>query len=157
MVQRRKLFPLLMNRAILLQRTSQDLNIDVSTYEIPDILQLMQEESLDIIRNESSSLSKSLPEAVGSVRFSTSPGESISILHSSLKTTRPLLNPLGAGDTCSGVFFLEFLDTHDAITAYRYGLAAASASCVMIDSTSHFSKTTMKIIFDQISVQTFRV
>jgi fructose-1-phosphate kinase PfkB-like protein len=68
--------------------------------------------------------------------------------------SRPLLNPLGAGDTCSGVFFLEFLDTQDAVTSFRYGLAAASASCILIDCTSHFSKFTMKIVFDKIQVKT---
>lgn len=126
--------------------------IEVSKFQIPDIVQLIQEESLNIVRDDSGSLSKSLPEAIGSPCYSC---DVPSMIHGTgPNPPRPLLNPLGAGDTCSGVFFLEFLDTQDAVTAFRYGLAAASASCLLIDCTSHFSKSTMKIIFDQIKVQT---
>ena len=140
----------LTSRAVLLQRNSKDLNIHVSTYELPNLSDLIREESLDMIRDDSSSLSKSLPEAVGNHCYSTISGEKYPI-----KTAYPMLNPLGAGDTCSGIFFLEYLDTQDAITSFRYGLAAASASCLLIDCTSHFSKSTMKIIYDEITVKNF--
>ena len=39
------------------------------------------------------------------------------------------LNPLGAGDTCSGVFFAELLAGTAPVDAFRKGLQAASASC----------------------------
>ena len=40
------------------------------------------------------------------------------------------LNPLGAGDTCSGVFFAELLaGTTAPADAFRKGLHAASLSC----------------------------
>lgn len=39
------------------------------------------------------------------------------------------LNPLGAGDTCSGVFFAELLAGTAPADAFRKGLQAASASC----------------------------
>ncbi len=137
----------------MLQRISSDSQIEVSTFEIPDILELIQQDSLNITRDDSSSVSKSLPEAIGNPCYSTSCDSIIRL--AGPKTSLPLLNPLGAGDACSGVFLLEFLDTQDAATAYRYGLAAASASCILIDCTSHFSKSTMKMIFDQIRVKTF--
>ena len=116
----------------------------------------MQEESLNIHRDDSSLSSKSLPEAVSIPDYTTNVSGDDSLLHpNSIKNYVPMINPLGAGDTCSGVFFLEYLDTHDSITSFRYGLAAASASCILLDCTSHFSKSTMKLIFDQIRVKTF--
>lgn len=40
------------------------------------------------------------------------------------------VNPIGAGDTCSGVFFSEFLAGTDLPEAFACGLCAATASCM---------------------------
>ena len=41
-----------------------------------------------------------------------------------------VVNPLGAGDTCSAVFFARMLEGKSAHEAFADGLAAASASCL---------------------------
>ncbi len=40
------------------------------------------------------------------------------------------VNPIGSGDTCSGVTLSEILSGTDPLTAFRTGLAAASANCL---------------------------
>ncbi|KAJ3371449.1 hypothetical protein GGF31_003374 [Allomyces arbusculus] len=63
-----------------------------------------------------------------------------------------VLNPLGAGDTCSGVTLASYLESGDMVAAFRRGLAAASASCLVTESTSHFDRDVMVAIYDQITV-----
>ncbi|KAJ3361362.1 hypothetical protein GGF32_007408 [Allomyces javanicus] len=63
-----------------------------------------------------------------------------------------VLNPLGAGDTCSGVTLASYLESGDMVAAFRRGLAAASASCLVTESTSHFDRDVMAAIYDQITV-----
>ncbi|MDD3119567.1 MAG: PfkB family carbohydrate kinase, partial [Victivallales bacterium] len=41
-----------------------------------------------------------------------------------------IVNPIGAGDTCSAVTFAEYLRHGDPPAAFAAGLAAASASCL---------------------------
>ncbi len=40
------------------------------------------------------------------------------------------VNPIGSGDTCSGVTLCEILSGTDPLTAFRTGLAAATANCM---------------------------
>ena len=49
------------------------------------------------------------------------------------------VNPIGAGDTCSGVFFSEYLAGTELPEAFARGLCAATASC-MTDSPAEFSR-----------------
>ncbi|KAI8810327.1 Ribokinase-like protein [Cladochytrium replicatum] len=49
-----------------------------------------------------------------------------------------LVNPIGAGDTCTAVFFSTFLMTKDSRSAFKAGLAAASASCLVLDELGRF-------------------
>ena len=46
------------------------------------------------------------------------------------RLARPVVNPLGAGDTASAVLFAKLLDGESAPEAFRMALAAASASCL---------------------------
>jgi len=63
------------------------------------------------------------------------------------------INPLGAGDTCSGVFSMKYIETKDFVTSYRYGLAAASASCLLTNSIAHFQGPKMEAIYQAIKVE----
>ena len=51
------------------------------------------------------------------------------------------INPIGAGDTCSGVFFAEYLSGTEPEEAFARGLCAATASC-MTDTPAKFEKET---------------
>eukprot|EP01119_Soliformovum_irregulare_P025831 TRINITY_DN9664_c0_g1_i1.p1 TRINITY_DN9664_c0_g1~~TRINITY_DN9664_c0_g1_i1.p1 ORF type:complete len:153 (-),score=46.74 TRINITY_DN9664_c0_g1_i1:7-465(-) len=44
-----------------------------------------------------------------------------------------VINPIGAGDTASAIFFAHLLQGVDARSAWKKGLAAASASCLQLD------------------------
>lgn len=57
------------------------------------------------------------------------------------------INPLGAGDTCSGVFTMKYIELKDFVEAYRYGLAAASASCLFTNSIAHFQRNKMEALY----------
>lgn len=63
------------------------------------------------------------------------------------------INPLGAGDTCSAVFTMKYIELKDFIQAYRYGLAAASASCLFTNSIAHFQLDKMEVIYNDIIVE----
>ncbi|RKP05653.1 Ribokinase-like protein [Thamnocephalis sphaerospora] len=63
-----------------------------------------------------------------------------------------LLNPLGAGDTASAVFLMEYIDTRDAVDAFRRGIAAASASCLVTEQTAHFDTVIMDAVYERIRV-----
>ncbi|KAJ3255784.1 hypothetical protein HK103_006042 [Boothiomyces macroporosus] len=121
------------------------------TYDIPSLESVIQD--YDFSNSPlSSSITSSLPEATGEA-FQSRVG-SHQNLASMGDSQDLLLNPLGAGDTCSAIFLLEYLDTKNASLAYQHGLAAASASCLMIDNTSHFDKRIKELIFDQITMET---
>ncbi|KAI9190318.1 hypothetical protein H9P43_001752 [Blastocladiella emersonii ATCC 22665] len=66
--------------------------------------------------------------------------------------TQLVLNPLGAGDTCSGVTLAAYLESGDLVDAFRCGLAAASASCLMTESTSHYERGAMDAVYAMIEV-----
>ncbi|ORZ29391.1 Ribokinase-like protein [Catenaria anguillulae PL171] len=66
-----------------------------------------------------------------------------------------VLNPLGAGDTCSGVMLAKYVEgarPGDWVDAFRYGLAAASASCLMTESTAHFEVAVMEAVYARVKV-----
>ncbi|KAI9222146.1 hypothetical protein BC828DRAFT_404310 [Blastocladiella britannica] len=63
-----------------------------------------------------------------------------------------VLNPLGAGDTCSGVTLAKYLESGNLVEAFRYGLAAASASCLMTESTAHYEREAMEAVYAMIQV-----
>jgi len=63
------------------------------------------------------------------------------------------INPLGAGDTCSAVFTMKYVELKDFVQAYRFGLAAASASCLFTNSTAHFQLDKMEAIYNAITVE----
>lgn len=105
---------------------SQKKSLKITKYSIPDILDMLSDMN-DIESHGSSPLSASLPEATGEP--STNPFAfyvkqdqrgSNTNLHASASNMAVLnnhrskeivLNPLGAGDTCSAIFLLEYLDT----------------------------------------------
>ena len=116
---------------------------------IPPLQQVIREEHLK--SGTSSPLSSSLPEATGEAYSMSSlfrPESLTNLLGPDL-----LLNPLGAGDTCSAIFMLEYLDTRNATSSFAHALAAASASCLVIDSSSHFDKRIQKIVNDAIIIE----
>ncbi|PIA19702.1 Ribokinase-like protein [Coemansia reversa NRRL 1564] len=68
------------------------------------------------------------------------------------KTEHQLLNPLGAGDTCSAIMLSFLLDGIPAVEAFAQGLAAASASCLMSTTNSKFDHNAMERIRKQIFI-----
>ncbi|KAJ2798848.1 hypothetical protein H4R20_004669 [Coemansia guatemalensis] len=74
--------------------------------------------------------------------------------HSELKqgTDSRLLNPLGAGDTCSAIMLSLLLEGMPAVEAFAQGLAAASASCLMSKTNSKFDRNAMGRIHEQIFI-----
>jgi fructose-1-phosphate kinase PfkB-like protein len=59
-----------------------------------------------------------------------------------------VINPLGAGDTCSAIFTIEYLQSKDSIQAFAKGLAAASASCLSSETTGQFDVSVQKRILE---------
>ncbi|KAJ3273889.1 hypothetical protein HK104_004212 [Borealophlyctis nickersoniae] len=145
----------------------------VTTYTIPNILNVVGGDEHDLLPISTLATpmhSPSLPEETGESIFAMAAATMLSGLGSSTNSVDSngnavmgmmgmgvlgrkdvVLNPLGAGDTCSGVFLMEYLDTRDACQSFRQGLAAASASCLVIDYTSHFDISIMKKIFERIT------
>ncbi|KAJ2610910.1 hypothetical protein H4S08_003408 [Coemansia sp. RSA 1365] len=68
------------------------------------------------------------------------------------KTEQQLLNPLGAGDTCSAIMLSLLLDGIPAVEAFAQGLAAASASCLVSTTNSKFDHEAMERIRKQIFI-----
>ncbi|KAL2917480.1 hypothetical protein HK105_203146 [Polyrhizophydium stewartii] len=140
--------------------------MSVTFYKLPDLLEVFEE--LDDVESLSSSpLAHSLPEATGepspfllmaASKQKHSGSSFTSQLNGFNKRERGkheiVINPLGAGDTCSSIFLVEYLDTQDAALAFRHGLAAASASCLVVDSTSHFDLKVKKALFERIVPRT---
>jgi hypothetical protein len=78
----------------------------VTRFTIPSLHLIMK----DVDFGESpSSYSSSLPEATGEA-FQARVLSSVSLANLA-NEQELLLNPLGAGDTCSAIFLLEYLDT----------------------------------------------
>ncbi|KAJ2876033.1 hypothetical protein GGH93_001061 [Coemansia aciculifera] len=63
-----------------------------------------------------------------------------------------VLNPLGAGDTCSAVMLNSILDDTTAVDAFALGLAAASASCLVLMPNCVFDHSAMQRILDRIAI-----
>ncbi|KAJ2450527.1 hypothetical protein EV183_004235 [Coemansia sp. RSA 2336] len=63
-----------------------------------------------------------------------------------------LLNPLGAGDTCSAVMLNLYLEKLDIVEAFAQGLAAASASCLVQMPNCIFDLSTMHKIRKLITI-----
>lgn len=61
------------------------------------------------------------------------------------------INPIGAGDTCSGVFFSEYLSGSEPAGAFASGLCAATASC-MTGTPAEYDKNTALILRKQINL-----
>ncbi|PVU98363.1 hypothetical protein BB559_001640 [Furculomyces boomerangus] len=57
-----------------------------------------------------------------------------------------VINPIGCGDTCSGVFLNLVVDGEKPLDAFIRGLAAASASCFSLAPNSKFDKKIMEEI-----------
>jgi hypothetical protein len=71
--------------------------------------------SEDLLESPSTSHSRSLPEATGDL-FQVRVRSNLNISSLGLSALASesqdlLLNPLGAGDTCSAIFLMEYLDT----------------------------------------------
>ncbi|RKP24642.1 hypothetical protein SYNPS1DRAFT_23293, partial [Syncephalis pseudoplumigaleata] len=64
-----------------------------------------------------------------------------------------LLNPLGAGDTASAVFLMDYIDTRDPVESFKRAIAAASASCLVTEQTAHFDVSIMEWISERIQVR----
>ncbi|KAJ2161202.1 hypothetical protein GGF46_001630 [Coemansia sp. RSA 552] len=63
-----------------------------------------------------------------------------------------MLNPLGAGDTCSAIMLNLLLEGSDVVEAFAQGLAAASASCLVPMPNCIFDRQVMERIRDQITI-----
>ncbi|KAJ1719754.1 hypothetical protein LPJ53_005533 [Coemansia erecta] len=63
-----------------------------------------------------------------------------------------VLNPLGAGDTCSAVMLNSILDGMSATDAFALGLSAASASCLVPMPNCVFDKAVMRRIRERVLV-----
>ncbi|KAI8927034.1 Rad51-domain-containing protein [Entophlyctis helioformis] len=132
-------------------------SLQITKYAIPPILDVMAELD-DIDSAASSPHSISLPGATGEpspmLAVTRQDQRSASSLMSNIsirdRMKEIVINPLGAGDTCSAIFLLEYLDTQNAAIAFRHGLAAASASCLVVDYTSHFDIKVKNEIYDRI-------
>ncbi|KAH9258792.1 hypothetical protein BSLG_001842 [Batrachochytrium salamandrivorans] len=147
------------------------LTLTVTSYIIPPVLTVFSEMG-DLESVCSSPRSRTLPEATGeptglhtalktchisgsSFTSYIENGDSMRSGNGSDMGTRDgykdvVINPLGAGDTCSSIFVVEYLDTLDAADAFRHGLAAASASCLVVDYTSYFDMGVKTAIYDRI-------
>lgn len=67
-------------------------------------------------------------------------------------TKEELLNPIGSGDTCSGVMLSCILDGMPVLEAFRNGLAAASANCLSKEPAV-FEKEAALALLDRCIVQ----
>ncbi|EGF82629.1 hypothetical protein BATDEDRAFT_34351 [Batrachochytrium dendrobatidis JAM81] len=142
--------------------------LNITTYVIPPVLTVLSEME-DIESLPSSPRSYALPEATGEpsvmhtvlktqnhsgssfTSFSCNRQANINGCNGGINGTREIvINPLGAGDTCSSIFTLEYLDTLDAVSSFQHGLAAASASCLMVDYTSYFDVKIQNAIYERI-------
>lgn len=65
-----------------------------------------------------------------------------------------LINPIGSGDTCSGVTLACILDGMPVLEAFRTGLAAASANCLSKEPAV-FEKETALALLDRCIVQPY--
>ncbi|KAJ1819877.1 hypothetical protein LPJ60_003527 [Coemansia sp. RSA 2675] len=65
-----------------------------------------------------------------------------------------VLNPLGAGDTCSAAMLNSLIDGAPAVDAFALGLAAASASCLVLMPNCVFDHPAMQRIHDRIAITT---
>jgi hypothetical protein len=74
-------------------------------YKIPNLDDIVKETDMT---ESPLSVASSLPEATGET-FQPRVGSSYNL--SQMGNIPLLLNPLGAGDTCSAIFLLEYLDT----------------------------------------------
>ncbi|KAJ2340707.1 hypothetical protein GGH92_006144 [Coemansia sp. RSA 2673] len=63
-----------------------------------------------------------------------------------------VLNPLGAGDTCSAVMLNSLIDGTTAVDAFALGLAAASASCLVLMPNCVFDLCAMQRILARIVI-----
>ena len=59
------------------------------------------------------------------------------------------INPIGAGDTCAGVFFSEYISGTEPAEAFSRGLCAATASC-MTGCPAEFDNSVAKSLRTQI-------
>ncbi|KAJ1940894.1 hypothetical protein EC988_006907 [Linderina pennispora] len=64
-----------------------------------------------------------------------------------------VLNPLGAGDTCSAVMMNHMLDDKVMVEAFAAGLAAASASCLVPMPNCVFDRKVMERIRGKMTVR----
>lgn len=62
-----------------------------------------------------------------------------------------VVNPIGAGDTCSAIFMLEWLQGKEIEEAFARGLAAASASVLKLEA-AEFAKEDYEEIYPQIKI-----
>ena len=72
------------------------------------------------------------------------------IVRITIPQIRNAVNPIGAGDTCSGVFFSEYLNGTDLVEAFARGLCAATASC-MTETPAVFSKKKAELLRSQLT------
>ena len=54
------------------------------------------------------------------------------------------VNPIGCGDTCSGVMLTELLSGASPVKAFRNGLAAASANCMTAAPAIYEKETALR-------------
>ncbi|OLY77590.1 hypothetical protein AYI68_g8380 [Smittium mucronatum] len=70
----------------------------------------------------------------------------------------PIINPIGAGDVCSSIFLNLYLDNEiPPLEAFISGLAAASASCLVVAPNSVFNLKDMEEIRSLISFVSFNL
>jgi fructose-1-phosphate kinase PfkB-like protein len=112
--------------AFLFER--KDTKVAITRYFLPPLEQAIHD--IDLSSMSPISVSSSLPEATGDA-FTARVGSSLNLAAMGLSPQRLLLNPLGAGDTCSAIFLVEYLDTKVLIInveCYHF-LSAWISSC----------------------------
>ena len=111
--------------AYLFERQGNEIN--VSKYTLPPLERALQD--VDLSQSPPSSCSSSLPEATGEA-FQVRIGSSVNLAASG-HNQELFLNPLGAGDTCSAIFLLEYLDTkvNNFLTQERIHFFSAWFGC----------------------------
>ncbi|OMJ25150.1 hypothetical protein AYI70_g1097 [Smittium culicis] len=83
------------------------------------------------------------------------PDLALLIRNNDLSSSNGIINPIGAGDTCSAVFLNLLLDNScSPLDAFLSGLSAASASCLIAAPNSIFDHESMKKILGLITHKT---
>lgn len=91
----------------------------VTRYTIPPLQDTIKDVDLLSSSKSPNSVASSLPEATGEAFLARVSSIGANLATMGLQSSQLLLNPLGAGDTCSAIFLLEYLDTKVLFFSYN--------------------------------------